>query len=143
MTSSLKLFLILYYIKQQLGIYLLNRRHQNVLVTKRVAQEAQLNVSLMFLPHFEVFVFHMMKEQNVVNDDVIYASILQQIISKNQSNCVCYSAYHIITYCDLCDLQFNAHTCYVCGHISKCTNVYHHLKIQDVKSKTRQLGYNS
>ena len=62
---------------RQLGIYLLNRQHQNVLVTKRVAQEAQLNVSLMFLPHFEVFVFHMMKEQNVVNDDVIYASILQ------------------------------------------------------------------
>ena len=56
---------------------MLNRRHQNVLVTKRVAQEAQLNVSLMFLPHFEVFVFHMMKEQNVVTDDVIYASILQ------------------------------------------------------------------
>ena len=48
---------------RQLGIYLLNRQHQNVLVTKRVAQEAQLNVSLMFLPHFEVFVFHMMKSK--------------------------------------------------------------------------------
>ena len=69
---------------------------------KKVAHEAQPSVSLMFLPHFDVFCDLLLnrrmatwnlfvlynKEAKVVNGDVIYVSVLQQIISKNQSKCV-------------------------------------------------------
>ena len=69
---------------------------------KKVAHEAQPSVSLMFLPHFDVFCDLLLnrrmatwnlfvlynKEAKVINGDVIYVSVLQQIISKNQSKCV-------------------------------------------------------
>ena len=72
-----------------------------------MAFKAQPSVSLMFLPNFNNYSviyhgtdpqqdrinqFYVIKEQNFVNGDVIYVSVLQQIISMNQSNCVYNSA---------------------------------------------------
>ena len=70
---------------------------------KKVAHEAQLSASLMFLPHFEVhcdlllnrrmatwtlFVLYNKELKKSFNDDIIYMSVLQQIMSENQSECV-------------------------------------------------------
>ena len=70
---------------------------------KKVAHEAQLSVSLLFLPRFEVlcdlllnrcmatwtlFVLYNKELKKSFNDDIIYMSVLQQIMSENQSECV-------------------------------------------------------
>ena len=79
---------------------------------KKVAQEAQPGVSLMFLPHFDVLCDQLLnrraatwnlfvlynKELKSFNDDVIYTSVLQWIISENQSECVYNWTYHINIY---------------------------------------------
>ena len=76
-----------------------------------MAFKAQPSVSLVFLPNFNNFSviyhgtdpqqdrmnqFYVIKEQNFANGDVIYVSVVQQIISMNQSNCVYNSAYQSI-----------------------------------------------
>ena len=78
--------------------------------TENLGHQAQLRVSLMFLPNFDFFcdllwyratatwnqfVFNNEKEK-VVNGDVIYASALQCIMGKNQSKGVYNSAYREI-----------------------------------------------
>ena len=70
---------------------------------KKVAHEAQPSVSLMFLPHFDIlydlllnrhmatwnlFLLYNKELKKSFNDDVIYTSALQQIISENQSECM-------------------------------------------------------
>ena len=65
---------------------------------KKVAHEVQPSVSLMFLPHFDVlcdlllnrrvatwnlFVLYNKELKKSLNDDVIYMSVLQEIISEN------------------------------------------------------------
>ena len=69
---------------------------------KKVTHKAQLNVLLMFLPHFDVFcnlTLHRPlatwnpfvsydKKRDVVNNEVIYAFVLQYIIKENQTKCV-------------------------------------------------------
>ena len=70
---------------------------------KKVAHEAQPSVSLMFLPHFDIlcdlllnrhmatwnlFLLYNKALKKSFNDDVIYTSALQQIISENQSECM-------------------------------------------------------
>ena len=52
---------------------------QNVIRT----HEVQPSVSLIFLTHFDVICD--LQRRHVVNNDVTYASVLRQIISKNQS----------------------------------------------------------
>ena len=42
-----------------------------------------------------IYMFWMIKKQNVVNDDVIYVSVFQQTLNKNHSKCVYNSAYHV------------------------------------------------
>ena len=41
-----------------------------------------------------IYLFYTIKRQNVANGEVIYVTVLQQILSKNQSNCMYNSAYH-------------------------------------------------
>ena len=70
---------------------------------KEAANKAQPSVSLMFLPKFsrlmwsitvqtqanlESMFYLIEKKNHVVYDHIIYASILKQITSKNQSKCV-------------------------------------------------------
>ena len=70
---------------------------------KKVAHEAQPSVSLMFLPHFDLLLNRRTATWNLFvlynkelkytgkksfNDDVIYTSVLQEIISENQSECM-------------------------------------------------------
>ena len=77
---------------------------------KKVANGEQPSLSLLFVPPFDVFcdllLFRHMateklfvsndkKKQNV-KGDIIYASVLQQIINKKQSKCIYNSLYHII-----------------------------------------------
>ena len=66
----------------------------------------------MFLPHFDVLcdlllnrpaatwnmLVYVMKKQNV-KCNVIYGSVLQQILIKKQSQCVYYSTHHITLDC--------------------------------------------
>ena len=69
----------------------------------KVAHEAQPSVLLMFLPHFDIlcdlllnrrtatwnlFVLYNKEFFKKFNDYVIYSSVLQKIISENQSECV-------------------------------------------------------
>ena len=76
---------------------------------KKVSHKSQLSMSLMFLPHFDIldviyhcyhplqhriYLLYTIKRQNVANGEVIYVTVLQQILSKNQSNCMYNSAYH-------------------------------------------------
>ena len=41
-----------------------------------------------------IYLLYTIKRQNVANGEVIYVTVLQQILSKNQSNCMYNSAYH-------------------------------------------------
>ena len=74
-----------------------------------MAHEVQPSVSLMFLPHFDVlcdlllnrrtatwnlFVLYSKDLKKSFNDDLIYTSVLQQIMSENQSKCVHNWAYY-------------------------------------------------
>ena len=107
-----------------LAHYLTNRFHAAVCLfsnrsqmtskcgkNKKVAHEAPPSVSLMLLPNFYVFCDLLLnrrtatwnlfvlyyKEAKVVNGDVMYESVLQWIISNNQSKCMQNSAYFINT----------------------------------------------
>ena len=42
-----------------------------------------------------IYMFWMIKKQDVVNDDVIYVSVFQQTLNKNHSKCVYNSAHHV------------------------------------------------
>ena len=42
-----------------------------------------------------IYMFWMIKKQNVVNDDVIYVSVFQQTLNKNHSKYVYHSAHHV------------------------------------------------
>ena len=73
---------------------------------KKVAHEAQSSVSPMFLPHFDVLCDLLLNRRTATwnlfvlynkelkyteksfNYDVIYTSVLQKIMSENQSECV-------------------------------------------------------
>ena len=92
---------------------------------KKVAH-AVLSVSLMFLPHFDVFcdlhvllnrcmatwnllVFFLYNKETKKNvNDAICASVLQQIKSKNQSKCKNYMTYYLNTICWLSYFPLNS-----------------------------------
>ena len=76
---------------------------------KKISHKPWPSMSLMFLPHFDIldviyhcyhplqhriYLLYTIKRQNVANGEVIYVTVLQQILSKNQSNCMYNSPYH-------------------------------------------------
>ena len=68
-----------------------------------MSHKPQPSMSLMFLPHFDIldviyhcyhplqhriYLFHTIKRQNVANGEVIYVTVLQQILRTNKTACI-------------------------------------------------------